>query len=91
MFGRPAQAAPAPPSPVTTPPPDRDLTGSREHREFEHASSYWGNQANFGLAGPPGRLGNLVADFWIQWWRPWALVGVLVVVLALVLIVSAVT
>jgi hypothetical protein len=90
MFGRPAQAAPASPSTVT-PPPDRDRTSNREHREFEHASSFWGNQANFDLAGLPGRPGNLVADFWTQWWRPWALVGVLLVALGLVLIVTAVT
>jgi len=90
MFGRPAQATPTTPSPVT-PPPDRDRTGEREHRELDRASGFWGNQANFGLAGPLGRRGNLVADFWTRWWRPWALLGILIVLLAVVLIVTAVS
>jgi hypothetical protein len=85
MFGRPAGAAQPSPGPVT-PPPDR--TGSDENREFQLAADSWGTRANFGLAGPDGRLGNLVADLWSQWWRPWALLGILILVLAVALILS---
>ena len=85
MFGRPAGAAPPLPSPVTAPP---DRTGNPENRGFEPAADSWGNRANFGLAGPDGRLGNFVADLWSQWWRPWALLGILIVVLAVAVILS---
>ena len=87
MFGNPAQVTVPPPSPAS---PPADPRASRLRHEFEYTSS-WGNRANFGLAGPPGRVGSLVADLWAQWWRPWALVGVLAVMLGLVLVISALT
>jgi len=90
MFGRPAKATPASPSLFHLLPIAIALV-TVSTKEFEHASGFWGNQSNFGLAGPLGRRGNLVADFWTKWWRPWALLGILIVVLALVLIITAVT
>ena len=87
MFGNQAQVTAPPPSPAS---PPAHPSASRLRREFEYTSN-WGNRANFGLAGPPGRVGIFVADLWAQWWRPWALVGVLAVVLGLVLVISALT
>jgi len=87
MFGRATQAA-TPPGPAT-PPPDR--AGNREDPQFGGYPDFSGNRANFPLAGPPGRLQSLVADFWTAWWGRWAMVGILIVGLAVVLIIRAVT
>lgn len=88
MFGRPVRATTSSPGSVT-PPPKSNRAVRRETRAFEHASDTWGSRSNFDLAGPNGRVGNLVADLWSQWWRPWALLGILIVVLAVVLLLSA--
>jgi hypothetical protein len=86
MFGRPTEPTTPPPVPAT-PLPDRDVTDTRRGRDFEY-SDFSGNRANFPLAGPPGRLQDLVADVWTAWWRPWALLGIVIVALAIVLIVT---
>jgi hypothetical protein len=86
MFGRPVEANRTSRGPVA-PARDEDSEqgpGQRPQKPIPSPLMGWGNQANFDLAGPPGRLQALIADLWTRWWRPWALLGILFVVLAVV-------
>jgi hypothetical protein len=64
---------------------ETDRTGNRQNFDLDHAERGLGTQENLGLAGPPGRLGERVADLATKWWFPWA---TLVVLVAIVVVVS---
>lgn len=90
MFGRPAQASSTPPGPVAAAPGADTSPAPDEPRQepIPPGLGGWGNQANFSLAGPPGKLQILIADLWTQWSRPWALLGILIVGLVVAVILS---
>ena len=90
MFGRPVEANSTFTAPVAPPP-----GGGSDQRPIEQRQKPtppgprgWGDQANLGLAGPPGRPQVLLADWWVQWWRPWALVGILLLGLVVAVILK---
>ena len=63
---------------------ETDRTGNRQNFDIEHATQGWGTQENLGVAGDSGKLG----DFCAKWWIRWAVLGVLIAGLVVVLVVT---